>query len=286
MQEKQGEHWDIVVDAKKHRLSLNITELWKYRDLILQFAKRDIATVYNQTILGPLWFLIQPLLTAILFSFVFRGIANIKTDPIPGMLFYLSGLTIWNYFSTCFLATSNTFVANTAIFGKVYFPRLVTPLSKVISGLFIFGAQLLLFLGFLTYYAFFHLKGFSIHFSIYLLLIPYLLLVMGGLGLGTGIIISSLTTKYRDLSYLVTFGVQLLMYTTTVIYPLPIAPKSRLLVLANPMTSIIESFRYAFFQVGDFNWMPLAYSSTFMVITLLIGMLLFNKIEKSFMDTV
>ncbi len=286
MQEKHEEHWDIIVDAKKHRLSLNIAELWRYRDLIFQFAKRDIATAYNQTILGPLWFLIQPLLTAILFRFVFHGIANIKTDPIPGMLFYLSGLTIWNYFSTCFLATSNTFVANTAIFGKVYFPRLVTPLSKVISGLFIFGAQLILFLCFLAYFAVFHTNGFEIHFSIYLLLIPYLLIVMGGLGLGTGIIISSLTTKYRDLSYLVAFGVQLLMFTTTVIYPLPTAHTSRLLVLANPMSPIIESFRYAFFQVGDFNWMALAYSSVFMIVTLFIGMLLFNRIEKSFMDTV
>ncbi len=286
MQEKHGEHWDIVVDAKKNKLSLNIAELWRYRDLILQFAKRDIATVYNQTILGPLWFLIQPLLTAILFGFVFGAIANIKTDPIPGMLFYLSGLTIWNYFATCFSSTANTFVANTAIFGKVYFPRLVTPLSKVISGLFIFGAQLILFLGFLTYYAIFHVKGFEIHFSIYLLLIPYLLIVMGGLGLGTGIIISSLTTKYRDLSYLVAFGVQLLMFMTTVIYPLPASGTKRTLVLANPMSSIIESFRYAFFPVGNFNWMALAYSSIFMIVTLFIGMLLFNKIERSFMDTV
>lgn len=218
MQEKHHEHWDIVIDSKKHRLSLNFRELWRYRDLVVQFAKRDIATVYNQTILGPLWFLIQPLLTSILFLVVFGGIANIKTEPIPGMLFYLSGLTIWNYFTTSFTATANTFVTNTAIFGKVYFPRMVTPMSKTLSGLFIFSAQFILFLGFLLYYVIF--RGYQFHFSAYLLLIPYLLIVMGGLGLGTGIIISSLTTKYRDLSYLVAFGVQLLMYLTPVIFPL------------------------------------------------------------------
>lgn len=279
------EHWDIIIDAKKHKLSINFGELWRYRDLIKQFAKRDIATVYNQTILGPLWFLIQPLLTAILFLVVFGGIARIKTEPIPGMLFYLSGLSIWNYFSTSFTATANTFVTNTAIFGKVYFPRLVIPLSKTISGLFIFLAQFILFLGFLLYYIIF--KGFSFHFSPYLLLIPYLLFVMGGLGLGAGIIISSLTTKYRDLSYLVSFGVQLLMFVTPVIYPLAsIAGKKRLFVLANPMSSVIDSFRYAFFPVGSFNWNNLAYSSLFMLVILLLGILLFNKIERNFMDTV
>jgi lipopolysaccharide transport system permease protein len=285
MQEKYDEHWDIVVDARKHKLTFNFTELWRYRDLILQFAKRDIATVYNQTILGPLWFLIQPVLTAILFIVVFGGIARISTGSIPGVLFYLSGLTIWNYFSTSFTATANTFVANTAIFGKVYFPRLVTPLSKVISGIFIFGAQFLLFLGFLIYFIAF--KGYQFHFTPYLLLIPYLLLVMGGLGLGAGIIISSLTTKYRDLSYLLAFGVQLLMYVTPVIYPLSlITGKKRLLILANPMSSIIEDFRYAFFPEGAFHWMHLAYSSVFMIVILLAGALLFNKIERDFMDTV
>jgi lipopolysaccharide transport system permease protein len=283
---KNSEHWDIVVDAKKQKTALNFAELWRYRDLTLQFAKRDIATVYNQTILGPLWFLIQPLLTTLLFLVVFGGIAKISTGPIPGTLFYLSGLTIWNYFSTSFTATANTFVANSAIFGKVYFPRLVTPLSKVISGLFIFGAQLILFLCFLTYFAVFHVQGFTIHFSPYLLLIPYLLLLMGGLGLGLGIIISSLTTKYRDLSYLVAFGIQLLMYLTPVIYPLPATGSKRMLILANPMSSIVDSFRYAFFPEGPFNWHPLAFSSVFMIVALLGGILLFNKIEKNFMDSV
>ncbi len=279
------EHWDIVIDAKKHRVSLNLKELWTYRDLIMQFAKRDIATVYNQTILGPLWFLIQPLLTAFLFLFVFGGIARIKTDPIPGMLFYLSGLTIWNYFTTSFTSTANTFVQNTNIFGKVYFPRLVTPISKTVSGLFIFLAQFTLFLGFLLYYIIF--KGYQFHFTVYLLLIPYSMIVMAGLGLGAGIIISSLTTKYRDLSYLVTFGVQLLMYLTPVIFPPSLMTGKRAIFIeANPMSSVIDTFRYAFFPQGDFNWHHLAYSSVFMVITLFFGALLFNKIERNFMDTV
>jgi len=283
---EREEQWDIVVEGGKNKLSLKFEELWRYRDLILQFSRRDIATVYNQTILGPLWFLIQPLLTSVLFLVVFGGIAHIQTGTIPGMLFYLSGLTIWNYFLTCFTAIANTFVTNSGIFGKVYFPRLVMPLSKVISSLFVFGAQLILFLGFLIYYAVFHVKGFSFHCSPYLFLIPYLLIVMGGLALGLGIIISSLTTKYRDLSYLVTFGVQLLMYVTPVIYPLPSAGKKRMFILANPMSSIIENFRYAFFTEGPFHWLPLVYSSIFMIITLLIGILIFNKIEQNFMDTV
>jgi lipopolysaccharide transport system permease protein len=285
MIEKQAERWDIIIDAKKNKLTFNFTELLRYRDLILQFAKRDITTVYNQTILGPLWFLIQPLLTTVLFLVVFGGIAKISTGTIPGALFYLSGLTIWNYFTTNFSATANTFVANSAIFGKVYFPRLVTPLSKAISGLFVFGAQFILFLGFLSYYIVF--KGFSFHLSPFLLLIPYLMVVMSGLGIGMGIIISSLTTKYRDLSYLVGFGLQLLMYLTPVIYPISLVKgKMRLLILANPMSSVIEDFKYAFFHEGPFHWLHLAYSSVFMIIILLAGILLFNRIERDFMDTV
>jgi len=286
MQEKEGkEHWDTVIHAKKHKLSFNFSEIWRYRDLILQFAKRDIATVYNQTILGPLWFLIQPILTTLLFMVVFGGIANIKTDPVPSILFYLSGLTIWNYFTNSFTSTANTFVVNAAIFGKVYFPRLVTPLSKVISGLFIFSVQMLLFLAIFIYFMIF--KGLTFHFTPYFLLIPYLILMMGAMGLGGGIIISSLTTKYRDLSYLVTFGVQLLMYVTPVIYPMSLLTgKKRLLILANPMSAVVEDFRYAFFPVGAFNWTHLIYSTVFTIIALLLGILLFNKIERNFMDTV
>jgi len=282
---KDTEHWDIIISAKKGKNSFNFAELWRYRDLILQFAKRDIATVYNQTILGPLWFLIQPLLTTVLFIVVFGSIAKIPTGNIPGTLFYLSGLTIWNYFTACFTATASTFLTNSAIFGKVYFPRLVTPISKVISGLFIFGAQFILFIGFLIYYI--TVKGITIHITPYLLLIPYLLLVMGGLGLGAGIIISSLTIRYRDLSFLVSFGVQLIMYVTPIIYPLSIIKgKMRMLILANPMSAVIEDFRYAFFPEGAFHWLYLAYSSLFMIAALLIGFLIFNKTERNFIDSV
>jgi lipopolysaccharide transport system permease protein len=279
------EHWDIVVEGGKNKLSLNFKELWRYRDLVLLFAKRDIATVYNQTILGPLWFFIQPLLTSILFFFVFGNVAKIKTDPIPGMLFYLSGLTVWNYFTTSINTTSNTFVSNAIIFGKVYFPRIVMPVSKILSGLFVFGAQFILFIVFLLTFVFF--KGFQFHFTWFLFIIPYLLLLLAGLGLGGGIIISSLTTKYRDLSFLVAFGIQLLMYLTPVIYPLSrVTGKMRTIILANPVTSIVESFRYAFFPTGVFNWNYLVYSSIFMLGVLFFGVLLFNRIEKNFMDTV
>ncbi len=284
MQEKDTEHWDIVVEGGKSKFSFDFKEIWQYRDLITLFAKRDIATVYNQTILGPVWFFIQPLLTSILFIF-FSSVAKIKTDPIPGMLFYLSGLCIWGYFTSCINNTSNTFIANAQIFGKVYFPRIVMPVSKILSGLFIFTAQFALFLLFLLFWIFF--KGFQFHFSPYLLLIPYLLFVLAGISLGLGIIISSLTTKYRDLSFLVAFGVQLLQFLAPVMYPLSMATgKKHYVVLANPITGIIENFRFAFFQVGSFHWKYLAYSTGFMFVCLFVGLLMFNRIAKNFMDTV
>ncbi len=282
---EKDEHWDIVVEGGKNRLSLNFKELWGYRDLIMLFAKRDVATIYNQTILGPIWFFIQPLLTSILFYFIFGKVAKIHTDPIPLMLFYLSGLTIWNYYTTSINTTSNTFVTNAVIFGKVYFPRIVMPVSKILSGLFVLIAQFTLFILFLLFYIFF--RGFAFHFSPYLFLLPYLILLIAGLGLGTGIIISSLTTKYRDLSFLVAFGIQLMMYLTPVIYPLTlIAGKKREIILANPVTGIIEGFRYVFFPVGNFPWNHLLYSTGFMLFFLFFGLLLFNRIEKNFMDTV
>ena len=285
MQDKQHEHWDIVIDADKQKLSLNLKELWRYRDLIIQFAKRDISTVYNQTILGPLWFLIQPFITSVLFKVVFGNIAKIGTEGIPSMLFYLSGLTVWGYFLSTFNATANTFIANAAVFGKVYFPRLVTPLSKILSSLFIFFAQFTLFILFLCYYIFF--GGLHFSFNIYMLWIPYLVLLMGGIGLGGGIIISSLTTKYRDLSFFVTFSVQLLMYLAPVIYPMSKATGlMRMIILANPISSVVESFRYAFFPIGKFPFMHLAYSSVFMLILVITGMLMFNRVERNFMDTV
>lgn len=282
---EKDENWTLVVKPRTGWFDLHLNDLWRYRDLVMMFVRRDFIALYKQTILGPLWFIIQPLITTFMFLFVFGGIAHIPTDGIPGILFYLSGLTVWNYFATCFNKTSGTFVSNAVLFGKVYFPRLVTPVSIIISGLITFFIQFLLFISFLLYYIFF--KGQVFHFSAYLLLIPYLVVVMGALGLGLGIIVSSLTTKYRDLTYLVSFGVQLLMYFSPVIIPLSIVlGKKRLLFAANPMTSIIEGFRYAFFPQGHFHWPYLAYSSVFTLVILCIGVLIFNKTEKSFTDTV
>lgn len=281
------EDWTLIVKPKTNWFDLHLQDVWHYRDLVIMFIRRDFVAAYKQTILGPLWFLIQPLISTYLFLFVFSGIAHISTGEIPNVLFYLSGLTVWNYFATCFNKTSVTFTANSALFGKVYFPRLASPVATILSTLITFGIQFLLFLAFLLYYILF--KGLAIHISIYLLLIPYLLLVMGMLSLGAGIIISSMTTKYRDLANLVSFGVQLLMYLTTVVYPLSAlkeGSKKLMLVKANPMTGIIESFRYAFFPSGAFNWILLGYSTLFALVILTIGVLIFNKTEKSFMDTV
>lgn len=278
------EQWTLIVKPKNSWFDLHLKEVWHYRDLVAMFVKRDFISAYKQTILGPLWFIIQPLCATYLFLFVFSNIAHLSTGNIPGVLFYLSGLTVWNYFSTCFNKTSVTFVANSTLFGKVYFPRLASPISTIISTLVTFFIQLLLFLCFLAYYVLF--KGLQLQLSPYLLLLPYLVLLMGLLALGSGIIISSLTTKYRDLTNLVAFGVQFLMFLTTVVYVLPSAGKKRILFLANPMTSIIESFRYAFFPTGNFNWNLLGYSSAFTLVILFIGILLFNRTEKSFMDTV
>ena len=279
------DNWTLIVKPKAKWFDLHLKELWHCRDLIMMFVKRDFVSLYKQTILGPIWFFIQPLLTTIMFMVVFGGIAQLPTDGIPGALFYLSGLCVWNYFATCFTKTSGTFITNAAIFGKVYFPRLSVPISIVISSIFNFLIQFSLFLILLAYFMIF--KGLTLELNRYLLLLPVFIIIMGGFGLGFGIIISSLTTKYRDLSYLVTFGIQLLMYLTPVIYPLSmLAGKKRLLVLANPMTSIIEGFRYSFFPRGQFYWSHLAYSCGFMIITVFIGIILFTRIERTFMDTV
>jgi len=279
------ENWTLIVKPKTNWFDLHLSDVWRYRDLVAMFVKRDFISAYKQTILGPLWFLIQPLCATYLFLFVFSDIAHISTGNVPAVLFYLSSLTVWNYFATCFNKTSGTFTSNSTLFGKVYFPRLVSPVSTIISTLVTFFIQFLLFISFLFYYILF--KGNQFHFNLYLLLIPYLIILMGALGLGSGIIISSLTTKYRDLANLVAFGVQLLMYLTTVVYPLSsITGKKRMIVLLNPMTSIIESFRYAFFPLGRFRWDLLGYSTAFTVLILFTGILLFNRTEKSFMDTV
>ncbi|MEO7045755.1 MAG: ABC transporter permease [Ferruginibacter sp.] len=279
------EHWDLIIEPKAHLFDLKLKEVWKYRDLMLLFVKRDFVAQYKQTILGPLWHLIQPIFTTIMFLLVFGKIANIPTDGIPPILFYMSGITIWNYFSNCLTATSNTFVANAGIFGKVYFPRLVIPLSTVLSNIIKFGIQFLLLLAAMAFFAF---KGTHVHFGITWLWIPVLVLMMAGLGLGLGIIISSLTTKYRDLIVLIGFAVQLLMYATPIAYPLSfLKGKSYAAWIQwNPLTPIVETFRYALFQKGDFSVGSLLYSTVFIIVVLFIGLLTFSKVERSFMDTV
>ncbi len=278
------EKWSLIIKPKRSLFDVNLKAIWDYRDLIVLFVRRDFVAKYKQTILGPLWFLIQPLLTTIMFTVVFGNIAGISTDGLPKMLFYMSGITAWNYFAESFKATSNTFVVNAAIFGKVYFPRLALPISTVISGLIQFLIQFLFLLGFMVYFG---IIGANFSPNIYVLLIPILVLLMAGLGLGLGIIISSLTTKYRDLTNLVGFGVQLFMYATPVIYPVSSLPeKYQIYILANPITPIIETFRFALLGTGTFNPLHLLYSFGFMVVALVLGILLFNKIEQSFMDTV
>jgi len=279
------DQWDLVLRPKTGWLDLHLSDLWHYRDLLWMFIRRDFVSVYKQTILGPLWFFIQPLITTIMFTVIFTGVAKISTDSYPPMLFYLAGTTPWNYFATSLTKTSATFINNAGIFGKVYFPRLITPISIVASNLIQFGIQFLLFFGFLAYYL---IQGAAIQpdWLMIILLTPVLLVLMALLGLGTGIIVSSLTTKYRDLTFLITFGVQLAMYATPVIYPMSAIPeKYRLYIEANPMSAIIESFR-AIYLGGTIPWPQLGVSAAVTTILLLIGIAIFNKVEKTFMDTV
>ncbi|HRA99015.1 MAG TPA: ABC transporter permease [Ignavibacteria bacterium] len=284
MSENSQEEWTLEIKPVSGWFNFHLKDVWRYRDLLMMFVRRDFVAVYKQTILGPFWFFLQPILTTITFTIVFGNIAKISTDGIPPILFYMSGIVSWGYFSDCLTRTSSTFVTNANIFGKVYFPRLVSPLSNVISLLMKFGIQLFLFICFLIYYSF---NGGNVNPNWYILLTPVLLLLMAGLGLGFGIIVSSLTTKYRDFSFLVSFGVQLLMYATPVIYPLSALPeKYKWIVLANPMTAIIDTFRYAYLGAGTFNAGNLIYSSIFMVVILSFGIVIFNRVEKTFMDTV
>jgi len=277
--------WDLEIKPKRNLLDINIKELLHYRDLILLFVKRDFVAQYKQTILGPLWHLIQPVLTTLIFLLVFGRIARISTDGIPPILFYMTGITLWNYFSFCLTATSNTFVGNAAIFGKVYFPRLVMPLSIVISNLIKLGIQFGLVIAAMIYY---HFYGFPIQPTVNWLWLPFIVLLMAGISLGLGIIISSLTTKYRDLSYLLTFAVQLAMYATPVAYPLSfLKEKSYVWLIAwNPLTSVMESFRYCLYGSGTVDVQSILYSFGFMIVSLIGGVLLFNKVESTFMDTV
>lgn len=276
--------WSLEIKPVSGWFNIHLKDLWRYRDLLVMFVKRDFVSVYKQTILGPVWFFIQPILTSATFTLVFGTIAKIPTDGIPAPIFYLSGIVCWSYFADCLNRTSGTFIVNANIFGKVYFPRLISPISNVISILLKFGIQLLLLIVFIIY---FKINDANINPNVYILLVPYLIFLMAGLGLGSGIIVSSLTTKYRDLSFLVSFGVQLLMYATPVIYPLSSAPeKYKWLILANPMTSIIETFRYAFLGAGSFNIYYLLYSTVFMIVVLTVGIIVFNRVEKNFIDTV
>ncbi len=279
------EHWDEVIEPSGKLFDLRLKEVWRYRDLLLLFVKRDFAAQYKQTVLGPIWHLIQPLFTTIVFLFVFHSVAKISTDDIHPILFYMSGIAIWNYFSSCLNATSNTFVANAGIFGKVYFPRLVIPLSTVLSNIIKFGIQFSLLLAVMVWYG---IKDGHFYCSLTWLLIPLLVLMMAGMGLGLGIIISSLTTKYRDFTVLIGFMVQLLMYVTPVAYPLSFLKEKGYawVVNYNPLTPIVEAFRYALFGKGTYEPMHLLFSGIFIVCTLLFGMIIFNKVERSFMDTV
>lgn len=281
----KDENWSEIIRPKRHWLDINLKELWRYRDLIMLFVRRDFVSVYKQTVLGPLWLFIQPLFTTITFYFVFSRIAKIPTDNVDPILFYLSGITLWNYFSDCFSKTSNTFVANAGIFGKVYFPRLATPISIVISNLIKLGIQVLLFIGIAVYRVYFH--GAQININETILLLPVLILLMAIMGLGLGIIFSALTTKYRDLSFLLTFGIQLLMYATPIIYPLSFTTgKLHQILSYNPITPIIENFRYAFFGIGYLDISGLIYTTIFSLVVLILGVIIFNRVEKNFMDTV
>jgi len=281
---RSDDQWDLIIEPKRFWWDLRLKQVWRYRDLILLFVRRDFVEYYKQTILGPLWFFIQPLLTTGVFTVIFGQIAELPTDGLPQFLFYLSGTVVWSYFAECLKTTSDTFIANQNIFGKVYFPRLVMPISVLISKLITFSIQFALFLGFLIY---FMVSGADVNITVYVLLLPVLLFLMAGLGLGFGIIISSLTTKYRDLRYLVSFGVQLWMYATPVIYPVSSIPERwRWVAAINPLTPIIETFRYAFLGAGAFSWGMLAYSFAAMLAVFFIGVILFNHVEQTFMDTV
>ena len=281
---EQDEEWTLEISPKRNIFDVNLKEVWQYRDLIALFVRRDFVAKYKQTVLGPLWFVIQPLFTTIMYTIVFGRIANLSTDGLPQMLFYMSGIVGWTYFSTCLNSTANTFVANAGMFGKVYFPRLVSPFSFVISNLVQFVIQFVFLLFFML---FFYLSGSDFSPTPFVLLIPLLIILLAGLGLGFGLIISSLTTKYRDLKNLVTFGVQLWMYATPIIYPVSSLPeKYKIFIMANPVTPIVEAFRYGLLGEGQISFWHLSYSLGFMLTILGIGILIFNKVEKTFMDTV
>lgn len=279
--------WLFEITPKNKFFSLNLKEVWQYRDLLLLFVKRDVITVYKQTVLGPLWYLIQPLFTSVTFTIIFNNVAGIDTGSVPPFLFNLAGITVWNYFTACLTGTSDTFKANAAIFGKVYFPRIITPLSVVISNLVKFGIQFLIFIGF---YIFYYFQGASLSINGLILFFPILIIIMGILGLGLGMFISAMVTKYRDLSHLIGFGIQLLMYLSAVMYPMSLIkdklPGYGWLVEYNPLAYIIETARYMLLDVGEVSILGLSYTFVVTIAVFFIGLLVFNKTEKSFIDTV
>jgi lipopolysaccharide transport system permease protein len=285
---KKDEDWLYIISSKRKLIDFNFKEIWQYRDLLFLFVKRDIVTLYKQTILGPLWYLIQPLFTALIFTLIFNNLGNIKTGGIPPFLFNLASITAWNYFKDCLTNTSNTFTKNQNIFGKVYFPRVILPMSVTVSNLLKFGIQLLIFIGFYCYYLY---LGYDLSFNGNLVLFPVYIIIMGMLGLGLGMILSSLTTKYRDLTVLLTFAVQLLMYVSAVPYPMSEAkakfpPLVAKFVEYNPLTQIIEGVRYMMLNTGEFNLGKFLYTIVVSVSLFLIGLIIFNRTEKSFIDTV
>ncbi len=282
----QMEKWTTEIKPKTSLLDIDFKEIWQYRDLCWLFVKRDIITQYKQTVLGPLWYLIQPLMTTVMYMVVFGGIAKISTDGLPQPLFYLAGISFWQYFADCLTKTSNTFVNNANIFGKVYFPRLITPISTVLSNLVRFAIQFGLFLVVYFYYLIF--TDAPIHTNLYALLLPILVFMLAGLALGFGILFSAMTTKYRDLQLLLSFFVSLWMYATPVIYPLSTITNEqlRMVMALNPLTGIVEAFKYGMLGAGEFSWTMLGYSFGFMVVLLALGIIIFNRVQRSFMDTV
>lgn len=297
MNTKETNDWLYTISPKKRMVDLNFKEIWRYRDLLFLFVKRDVITLYKQTILGPLWYFIQPLFTSIIFTLIFNNIADIKTgDGVPPFLFNLAGITAWNYFSECLKGTSDTFKKNQNIFGKVYFPRVIMPMSIVVSNLIKFAIQLLVFICFYIYFAFFTDKADGVSPQATLLLLPVIVLLMGLFGLGFGMLISSMTTKYRDLTFLIGFGVQLVMYASGVMYPIALIKRKveegvipelvGLLIEYNPMTTIIELFRYSALGVGEFSPIKLTYAVLISITIFLLGLIVFNKTEKSFIDTI
>lgn len=279
-----GRVWQLVIRPRNRWFDLHLADLWRYRDLVTMFVRRDFTAQFKQTILGPVWFVLQPLLTTIVFTVVFGSIAKLSTDGLPKILFYLSGSVVWMYFSGVLTAASNTFVGNAHLFGKVYFPRLAVPLSMAISHVLQFLLQFLFLLCFIGYY---WARGAAIHFTVFAWMFPLIILLMAGQALGLGILFSSMTTKYRDLRFLLEFGVRLLMYAAPVVYPLSSIPdKWRWFLLINPMTPIIEIFRLGFLGQGTFSVWQLGYSIGFTVFSLVFGVAIFNRVERTFMDTV